>query len=237
VTITVRDDGGAPVAGATVGGAWSDGATGADSCVTGAGGQCAVSKTNLKGNVVSVTFTVNNITLAGSTYNAGANHDPNGDSDGTAIQINKDGTTSDPGSPTPTPTSTSTPTPGPTSTPTPTPEPGAPMHVGDLDATTSTSNGGKWNATVTITVHDSGDLPLANATVNGSWSAGANGSGSCVTNGSGQCAITKNNINKNSSSATFSVTDVTASSYTYIAGDNHDPDGDSNGTAIIVTKP
>jgi choice-of-anchor B domain-containing protein len=111
------------------------------------------------------------------------------------------------------------------------------IHSGDLDSITSTGRGGKWNATVTITVHDDGEAPVANATVNGSWSNGANGSGSCVTNAGGQCAITKNNISRNSSSATFTVTGVTHASLTYVAGDNHDPDGDSNGTTIVIAKP
>lgn len=111
------------------------------------------------------------------------------------------------------------------------------MHVGDLDSSTSTGRGGKWNATVTITIHDNSDNVLANATVNGSWSAGANGSDSCVTNSSGQCNITKNNINKNSSSVTFTVTNVTHSSFTYNASANHDPDGDSNGTSMVILKP
>jgi hypothetical protein len=34
-----------------------------------------------------VTFTVSNITLGSNTYNAGANHDPDGDSNGTAITV------------------------------------------------------------------------------------------------------------------------------------------------------
>lgn len=111
------------------------------------------------------------------------------------------------------------------------------MHVGDLDASASTARGGKWNAIVTITVHDAGDNPVANATVSGTWSAGASGSDTCVTNGSGQCNITKNNINRNRASVTFTVDNVTASSFTYDSGVNHDPDGDSNGTSITVPKP
>ncbi len=111
------------------------------------------------------------------------------------------------------------------------------MHVGDLAAATSTGQRGKWNATVTVTVHDTGEAAVANATVNGSWSNGANGSDSCVTNGSGQCSITKNNINKNSQSVTFTVTSVSHASLAYAAGSNHDPDGDSDGTTMVIAKP
>lgn len=111
------------------------------------------------------------------------------------------------------------------------------MHVGDLDASTSTGRGGKWNATVTITVHDSGEALVADATVNGSWSNGTSGSGSCVTNGSGQCSVTRNNIRRNANSVTFTVTSVTHASLAYAPGDNHDPDGDSDGTVIVIDKP
>ena len=111
------------------------------------------------------------------------------------------------------------------------------MHVGDIDASTSLSNGGKWNATITITIHDDSENPVADATVNGSWSNGANGGGSCTTDGSGQCSFTKNNIHRNSSSATYTITSVTHASNTYTSGANHDPDGDSDGTSITVQKP
>lgn len=111
------------------------------------------------------------------------------------------------------------------------------IHVGDLDAATTAGRGGKWNATVTIRVHDSVEGLVANATVSGAWSAGTNGSGSCVTNVSGQCSIAKSNINRNSSSATFTVTSVTHATQAYASGDNHDPDGDSNGSVIVVASP
>jgi choice-of-anchor B domain-containing protein len=111
------------------------------------------------------------------------------------------------------------------------------LHIGDLDPSGAPGGQGKWNATVMVTVHDSGEAAVANATVNGSWSAGANGSGSCVTDGSGHCSISKNNIRPNSSSVTFTVDSVTHASLLYNADDNHDPDGDSNGTEVIVLKP
>jgi protocatechuate 3,4-dioxygenase beta subunit len=130
-------------------------------------------------------------------------------------------------------------TPLPTATPTPSPTPTAApaSHVGDLDGSATPASGGKWNATITIRVEDAAHNPVANATVSGTWSAGASGSGSCVTNASGLCAITKNNINKNSASVTFTVTGVSHGSYTYASGSNHDPDGDRTGTVIVVNKP
>ncbi|MCO5204182.1 MAG: hypothetical protein M9928_04090 [Anaerolineae bacterium] len=134
------------------------------------------------------------------------------------------------GGPAPTPTPGPTATPVPTPAPTATPAPGGTMHVEALSGATSSSNGGKWNAIITVTIGDAGHGAVANATVTGVWSSGANGSGSCVTNASGQCDIVKNNINKNSSSATFTVTDVTHASNSYDSGANHV-------NSITVTKP
>ena len=112
------------------------------------------------------------------------------------------------------------------------------MHVGDLDAVTDSGRGGKWNATITIRVHDEGEAAIANAAVSGSWTNGASGSSSCTTDGSGQCSVTKNNISKHSSSATFTVDTVSHADYDYDEVDNHDPDGgDSDGTTIVVAMP
>ena len=175
--------------------------------------------------------------LCDTTRNYGAAVIVNGDiilqsTDGVNYTINGVGyVASDPSGPTPTPTVTTPPTPTPTATPNPT------DHVGDLDGSATPAGGGKWNATITITVEDANHNPVANATVSGQWSAGTSGSGSCVTNVSGQCTVTKNNISKNSSSVTFTVTDVAHATYSYTSPDNHDPDGDSNGTAITVNKP
>jgi choice-of-anchor B domain-containing protein len=116
--------------------------------------------------------------------------------------------------------------------------PSADVHIGDLDGgSLPGGQGGKWNATVTVTVHDAGEVAVASATVSGSWSNGANGSDSCVTDGSGRCSITKNNVNRNRTSVTFTVDDVASGTDTYDAGANHDPDGDSNGSAIVVAAP
>ncbi len=110
------------------------------------------------------------------------------------------------------------------------------VHVGDLDGSSApTGRGGKWDATVAITAHDDGEGPVANVIVNGSWSDGA--AGSCVTDGSGQCSITNGNINRRTGSVTFTVDGLIHASYNYVSGDNHDPDGDSNGTVITIFAP
>jgi len=108
------------------------------------------------------------------------------------------------------------------------------MHVGDLDGSKS-NNGSTWTATVTVTVHDSGHAGLTSANVTGSWSNG--GSAGCTTNGAGTCQVSQSGIRKNVGSVSFSVTGVTHSTLSYNSADNHDPDGDSNGSSITVTKP
>lgn len=141
------------------------------------------------------------------------------------------------GSTLPTPTSVP-PTPTPTSappTPTPTQQPGGTMHVGDLDGA-STSGSWYWNATVTVTVHDVNHNPVAGAAVSGSWDfASWNSSSQCTTNSSGRCQVGNQYLFSNSTA--FTVQSVSHASLSYQAGDNHDPDGDSNGATITVFKP
>jgi thermitase len=87
VTIVVHDGNHGPVSGITVAGTWSSGASGGGSCVTGAAGQCQVSKQPQK-NAASVTFSVTGLTgPTGVSYAPGSNHDPEGDSTGTAITV------------------------------------------------------------------------------------------------------------------------------------------------------
>jgi subtilisin family serine protease len=136
-----------------------------------------------------------------------------------------------PPSPTPTPAPTATPT------PTPTPVPASTLHVGDLDRS-ATLSGSKWNAIVTVYVHDNNEKPVANATVSGGWTNGATGTVSCTTNSSGTCQVSKTGLNtKTTSSVTFTATGVTHATLTYKSSANHDPDGDSNGTSIVISKP
>jgi hypothetical protein len=49
--------------------------------------------------------------------------------------------------------------------------------------------------------------------------------------------VTSGRIRNNRNSVTFTVNNVTRSGFTYQASANHDPDGDSNGTSIIVLQP
>ena len=110
------------------------------------------------------------------------------------------------------------------------------MHVGDLDAATKRINSLSWSATVTIKIHTASEGALSGATVYGRWRSGSSSlSVSCVTNSVGECSSAVQ-IRRNTS-ATFSVTNVTYTGFTYNAGANHDPDGDSNGTSIVMYRP
>jgi len=87
VAITVHNAGDNPVAGILVTGNWSGGASGTGSCTTNAGGQCSVDSGSLNPNSSSAIFTVTGLTGSGYTYNSDANHDPDGDSNGTSITV------------------------------------------------------------------------------------------------------------------------------------------------------
>lgn len=108
------------------------------------------------------------------------------------------------------------------------------VHVGDLDGS-SRLTGKNWQASVVIRVHDSNHSPVANAMVDGTWSGGF--SGSCVTDATGSCTITSPKFASGTTAVTFTVGNVTYSTIQYLAVENHDPDGDSNGSSIIVQKP
>jgi PKD repeat protein len=89
VIITVHDASETPVAGVTVSGSWSAGVSGSGSCTTDSNGQCSITKNNVKGKTSNVTFTVNSASINGYIYDDGANHESDGDSDGTSITISK----------------------------------------------------------------------------------------------------------------------------------------------------
>ena len=86
VTVLVRDSNEAPVAGIGVAGTWGGVTNGGGSCTTGADGTCSVSKSNIR-STGTATFSVTALSGSSVTYNAGANHDPDGDSNGTTIGV------------------------------------------------------------------------------------------------------------------------------------------------------
>ena len=136
---------------------------------------------------------------------------------------------------TPTPLPSATPSPSPTVTPTATPVVAA-IHIGDLDGL-STNQGSTWTAIVTVTAHDANHNPVSSASVTGQWSGAGSSTSTCTTDAQGLCQVRLEGIRKRYPSVTFAVTDVTRPSSLYQSPDNHDPDGDSGGTAITILKP
>jgi hypothetical protein len=118
-----------------------------------------------------------------------------------------------------------------------TPPPPAPtVHIGDLDRSATRTSKNHWNATVAATVHQlTTHAPVAGATVIGTWT-GFSGTSTCTTNLNGQCSLTRSRISMHLTNVVFTVTGITATG-SYQPLDNHDPDGDSNGTAITVMRP
>lgn len=120
---------------------------------------------------------------------------------------------------------------------TPTSTPLITFHIGDLDRRSVLTTSTTWKAIVTIRVHNASEKPLAGVKVYVKWSNGTTGTASCTTNTNGVCNITKTKLNTSITSVTLTVTNATLTSYSYSATANHDPDGDSNGTTIMVSKP
>jgi hypothetical protein len=136
---------------------------------------------------------------------------------------------------TPTATATDTPTATATSTATATGTAAATMHVGDMAGTSLVKR--FWQAQVTISVHDDDEGLVPGALINGVWSGDASGSGSCTTDSSGACDILGAELSKKTAQQViFTVTSIDHGTLTYAAADNHDPDGNSSGTAIQVNE-
>jgi hypothetical protein len=113
------------------------------------------------------------------------------------------------------------------------------MHVGDLDAFPM-RGGASWSATVEIAVHDASHNPVNGATVVGNWSRTGLNANTCTTGsggGNGTCIVLFPSIALNAPQIRFTVTRVTKTGSTYQSAANHDDDGTSNGTFIIVTRP
>ena len=87
ITIKVVGSSGATVSGVKVTGTWSGAKTGTTTCTTPTTGTCQVVASNMSG--ASVTFNTTSLAKTGYTYNASANSDPEGDSDGTSITVLK----------------------------------------------------------------------------------------------------------------------------------------------------
>jgi len=117
----------------------------------------------------------------------------------------------------------------------PPPPPPPSMHVGDLDQSSVSLSSTRWRARATIRVHDGGHALLPGVAVKGRF--GPKGATlTCTTGTGGACTLTRD-LKKATASIAFTVLGLSKTSYVYVAANNHDPDGDSNGTGITVTRP
>lgn len=113
------------------------------------------------------------------------------------------------------------------------------VHIADIDGAAE-GDKGTWRAGASFVAHDAADAGLAGATVFYSWtSRDGGGNSNCLTGGdAGLCPIQWTPfIAKRNADVTFTVDNVTYPTLTYDSAVNHDPDGDSNGTTIVILKP
>lgn len=107
------------------------------------------------------------------------------------------------------------------------------IHVGDLDRSTGKGLTG-WQAKVTPLVHSAGHGRVSGALV--TLDVSGIGSRSCETTPAGTCTVLVA-VPYSVPSVTFTVTGVTKNGFPYEPTANHDPDGDSDGTVIVVNQP
>jgi hypothetical protein len=82
-------------------------------------------------------------------------------------------------------------------------------------------------------VRSNANGPIIGAIISGTFSDGS--SGSCITKISGGCVL-QGAQQAGAGSVTFTMGYVAKAGVSYNPGDNTDPDGDSNGTSITITK-
>ncbi len=111
-------------------------------------------------------------------------------------------------------------------------DPATMMHVADIDSV-SAAGTEDWDAYVIVTIEDTYGFPVQDATVEADW--GDLDTGSCVTGDEGWCLVTLNDLDVDE--VEFTITDVTHPNLEYDPSANTDPDGDSDGTSIIVAPP
>lgn len=113
------------------------------------------------------------------------------------------------------------------------------MHIADLDGIPM-RGASSWAATVDIAVHDANHNPLQGAKVVGTWSRAGLNSNTCTTGdggGNGTCIVLFPSLSLGAPQVRFTVSNVTKTGFTYQSAANHDVDGSSNGTFIIVQRP
>jgi hypothetical protein len=106
--------------------------------------------------------------------------------------------------------------------------------VGDLDGEAKGKR--NWSAKVTAYVHDGDENLIDGATVSGYWNGDHADMSSCVTNRKGKCSVQSPRLSLEDMSITFIVDNVVHDTLSYEDTANHDPDDDSDGTSIALSK-
>jgi hypothetical protein len=117
---------------------------------------------------------------------------------------------------------------------------GVTLHIGDLDGRAKDAANDRWLAGVRVLVHDDAEDPVGGTMVNFEVTTDTGAGpfpGDCTTDEDGTCIVTTPRIPSGVGSLTFEVTDATHGSLDYDPLDNHDPDGDSDGTTIVIDQP
>jgi 5-hydroxyisourate hydrolase-like protein (transthyretin family) len=109
--------------------------------------------------------------------------------------------------------------------------------VADLDGQ-SQADEDAWQARSRITILDSDGNPAENVTVEVTLSNGsAQLERTCITDSDGRCKVKSPVLGEESAFVSFTVQNVTHATLVYDPADNSDPDGDSDGTTIVVNRP
>jgi len=119
------------------------------------------------------------------------------------------------------------------------------IHVHDLDDLSQKLARGAWKGVANVAIRDTAEGSVSGFTVSGTFSQnGWSANFSCTDGGAGDtdgtlngvCRFDSGQLPSNHGKATFTVTSVSLAGYTYDGSGNHDPDGDSNGTTIQLSK-
>ncbi|MGD8572139.1 MAG: ExeM/NucH family extracellular endonuclease [Gammaproteobacteria bacterium] len=110
-------------------------------------------------------------------------------------------------------------------------------NIGDLDGNAIWLSSKRWEATVVVQVVDGAGQAVADATVTATWTGKRNPkTETCTTDTNGQCQISENARFKRPA-LTLTVNNISHAALNYDATANSDPDGDSDGTTITVSRP
>lgn len=109
------------------------------------------------------------------------------------------------------------------------------LRVADIDGTKKLAKS-NWSITGTFEVRTAAGTLVSGAVVRVGATGAASGTASCTTGSTGRCSVSASRLSYSFSSVTLTVLGVTRNADTYTGTSNSDPDGDSNGTTIVITR-